>query len=68
MAVTANLPQMPTRWLTVYRVWMRLVGALAAVAGAVMIFRPRSGGDLAARHRPRGPGRCGWSRDDLRPQ
>lgn len=46
--MTANLPQMPTRWLTVYRVWMTLVGALAAVAGAVMIFRPRSGGDLPA--------------------
>jgi len=48
VAVTANLPQMPTRWLTVYRVWMTLVGALAAVAGGVMIFRPRSGGDLPA--------------------
>ena len=48
MAVTANLPQIPTRWLTVYRVWMTLVGALAAVAGAVMIFRPRSGGDMPA--------------------
>lgn len=43
MPVTASPPQMPTRWLTVYRVWMGLVGVLAAVAGAVMIFRPRSG-------------------------
>lgn len=46
--MTPAVPEMPTRWLTVYWIWMALVGVTAAPVGVVMVLGPPSGEDLLA--------------------